>query len=163
MATFIIGGILGYIDIAFMSLWQLMSVIGVNHDKQLQIVCSILPWQLVSVTIIKGNSEAMVYSPLLIPGNATLCCSETDLSNNTTSLTLPQRRLVWGNNTTGCSSQTSNLLILLCEEAQKVLVNISSSQSTCKGGGIHMSMVVTMTTVTSARFFVAMTTFSMLT
>ena len=30
-------------------------------------------------------------------------------------------------------------------------------------GGIHMSLVVTMTTVTSARFFVAMTTFSMLT
>ena len=71
MATFIIGGILGYIDIAFMSLWQLMSVIGVNHDKQLKMVCSILPWRLVLVTIIKGNSKAMVYSPLLIPGNAT--------------------------------------------------------------------------------------------
>ena len=36
MATFIIGGILGYIDIASMSLWQHMYVIGVNHDKQLK-------------------------------------------------------------------------------------------------------------------------------
>ena len=36
MATFIIGGILGYIDIAFMSLWQHMYVIGVNHDKHLK-------------------------------------------------------------------------------------------------------------------------------
>lgn len=37
--------------------------------------------------------------------------------------------------TTGCSSQTSNLLIVLCEEAQKVLVNISPLQITYKGGG----------------------------
>jgi len=36
MATFIIGGILGYIAIAFMSLWQHMYVIGVNHYKQLK-------------------------------------------------------------------------------------------------------------------------------
>ncbi len=43
-----------------------------------------------------------------------------------------------------------------------VVGNNSSLQITYRGG-IHMSLVVTMTTVTSARFFVAMETFAMLT
>ena len=43
-----------------------------------------------------------------------------------------------------------------------VVGNNSSLQITYRGG-IHMSLVVTMTTVTSARFFVAMATFAMLT
>lgn len=37
MATCIIGGFLWYIDVAFLSLWQHMYVIGVKHDKQLNI------------------------------------------------------------------------------------------------------------------------------
>ena len=84
---------------------------------------------------IKGNSKAMAYSPSLIPGNATLGYSETDLSNNADSLTLPQKRLVWGKITTGSSSQTSNFLIVLCEEAHMVVGITHLCRLHTRGGG----------------------------